>query len=71
LVEVKEFLVEGEVRLKDGWKKFKVKRRGIKEEDVKEKVYSDMGGRFKVKRSAVKIYKVQALEGEEVVEDAA
>jgi large subunit ribosomal protein LX len=62
-MDVKEFLVEGALRLKDGWRKFKVRRRGLREEDVKELVYSELGGRFKVKRALVRIERVQALEG--------
>ncbi len=67
-MEVKEFLVEGAVRLKDGWRRFRVRKRGVKAEDVKELVYSEMGGRFKVKRSLVKVEKVEVVEGEGVGE---
>jgi len=67
-VEVKEFLVEGAVRLKDGWRRFRVRKRGVKAEDVEELVYSEMGGRFKVKRSLVKVEKVEVVEGEGIGE---
>jgi len=67
-VEVKEFLVEGALRLKDGWRKFRVRKRGIREEDVKELVYSELGGRFKVKRALVRVERVQALEGSQLGE---
>lgn len=69
-MEVKEFLVEGRVRLKGEWRKFKLRRRGVKAEDVKEAVFSEVGGRFKVKRYLVEIEKVEVLEGEGVGEEA-
>jgi len=69
-VEVKEFLVEGKVRLKDEWRRFRLRRRGVKVEDVKEALYSEMGGRFKVKRDLVKIERVEILEGEAIGEEA-
>lgn len=61
-MDVKEFLVEGAIRLKDGWKKFRVKKRGLREEDVRELVYSELGGRYKVKRGLVRIERVQVVE---------
>jgi len=64
-MQVKTFLVEGRMRLGDEWRKFSIKLRGVKVEDVKEKVYSDLGGRHKLKRGNIKIERV-----EEVVEEA-
>ncbi|MCX8204583.1 MAG: 50S ribosomal protein L18Ae [Candidatus Nezhaarchaeota archaeon] len=65
-MDVKEFLVEGAVRLKDGWRKFRIRKRGVREEDVKELVYSELGGRFKVKRRLVRIEGVQVVEDEAI-----
>lgn len=61
-MDVKEFLVEGAIRLKDGWKKFRIKKRGLREEDVRELAYSELGGRYKVKRGLVRIERVQVVE---------
>lgn len=61
-LKVKTFKVEGEFRLKDYWRKFKVERRGVREEDVKEQLYSEFGGRYKLKRTDIKIHSLKALE---------
>lgn len=66
-MEVKEFVVEGAVQLKDGWRKFRIRKRGVKEEDVRELVLSELGSRFKVKRALVRIEAVRMAEAEGVV----
>jgi len=63
-VEVKTYLVEGKMRLSDEWRKFRVYVRGVKEEDVKEKVYSDLGGRHKLKRGNIKIERIEEVKEE-------
>lgn len=66
-MRVREFVVEGAVRLRDGWRKFRVRKRGVKEEDVRELVLSELGSRFKVKRALVRIEAIRA-EAEGVVQ---
>ena len=58
-LEVKTFVVSGFFTKKSARQRFSTEARGLKKEDVIEGVLSEIGGRFKVKRSRVTIEKVE------------
>ncbi|AAL80500.1 50S ribosomal protein L18a [Pyrococcus furiosus DSM 3638] len=64
-MKVKVFRVHGYFE-KNGRKfKFTKEYRGIKEEDVKELVYSDIGSKHKVKRNKIFIKEIKEIRPEE------
>jgi len=68
--EVKTFRVTGKMLLSHDrfpeWRKFKVYVRALKEEHAREKVYSELGSRHKLKRYHIRIEKVEEVPLEEV-----
>jgi large subunit ribosomal protein LX len=63
-MEVKDYQVSGSF-FKNNRQKFSNQVRATKKEDAIEKVVSEIGGRFKVKRSSIKIEKVEEVKVEE------
>ncbi len=70
MTTVKTFLIEGKMLLSHDknprWQKFRVYRRGVKEEDVVERVLSELGSRHKLKRHHIKIEGVREVNEEEI-----
>lgn len=68
--EVKIYRVSGEMMLSHDrfpeWRKFTVYVRAVKPEHALEKVYSDLGGRHKLKRYHIRIKEVKEVSIEEV-----
>lgn len=68
--EVKIYRVTGEMMLSHDrfpeWRKFTVYVRAVKPEHALEKVYSDLGGRHKLKRYHIRIKEVKEVSIEEV-----
>jgi large subunit ribosomal protein LX len=59
-MEVKDYLVSGSFSKKNA-QRFSNQVRAVKKEDAIEKVISEIGGRFKVKRARIKIDKVEEV----------
>ena len=70
MVEVKTFRVRGRMLISHDkfpeWQKFEIYVRAVKEEHAKEKVYSELGSRHKLKRYHIRIEKVEEVPLEEV-----
>ncbi|RLF24308.1 MAG: 50S ribosomal protein LX [Thermoprotei archaeon] len=64
--EVRNFRVEGRMRIGDSWQKFAIEIRAIKPEHAIEKVYSELGSRHKLKRHHIKIERVVEVSPEEL-----
>jgi ribosomal protein L20A (L18A) len=60
-VSVKTYEVSGFYQKNRARQRFSTTARGIKKEDVIEKVLSEVGGRFKVRRPMVKIEKLEEI----------
>lgn len=54
------------MRIKNSWQKFTLELTGLKERDVIEEVYSLLGSRHKLKRSHIKIIKIEEISPEDV-----
>lgn len=65
-VRVKVFRVLGLMKVKREWQKFSLELTEIKEENVRERVYSLLGSRHKLKRAHIKILEVKEINPEEV-----
>ena len=63
-MSVKTFQVSGFFQKNRARQRFSTTVRGIKKEDVIEKVLSEVGGRFKVKRPMVKIERLEETKEE-------
>ncbi|MCE4617508.1 MAG: 50S ribosomal protein L18a [Desulfurococcales archaeon] len=67
--EVKIFRVTGRMLLSPDkfpeWRKFAIEVRALNEEQAKEKVYSELGSRHKLKRTLIKIEDVKEISLEE------
>jgi len=61
-MEVKQYLISGSFSKKNTHQVFSNQVRAVKKEDAVEKVVSEIGGRFKVKRAMIKIEKVEEIE---------
>lgn len=70
MVEVKTFRVRGRMLISHDkfpeWQKFEIYVRAVREEHAKEKVYSELGSRHKLKRYHIRIEKVEEVPLEEV-----
>jgi large subunit ribosomal protein LX len=68
--EVKTFRVTGKMMLSHDkfpeWRKFSIYVRALKPEHAKEKVYSELGSRHKLKRYHIKIESVDEVPLEEI-----
>ncbi len=68
--EVKIFKVIGKMMISHDkfpeWRKFEIYVRALKEEHAKEKIYSDLGSRHKLKRYHIKIENIIEVPLEEV-----
>jgi len=68
--EVKFFLVKGKMLISHDknprWQKFEIIRRATKQEDVIERVYSELGSKHKLKRYHIKIEEIKEIKEEEV-----
>ncbi|MEM1537552.1 MAG: 50S ribosomal protein L18Ae [Candidatus Nezhaarchaeales archaeon] len=63
--EVKNFLVKGYMRVKGEWKFFTFKSKSLNEKMLLEKLYTELGGRNKLKRVDIKVEEIRILpEGE-------
>lgn len=60
-MSVKQFEIHGKFRRKRKWQDFTKLIKGMKEEDVKEIIYSTIGSQHHVKRFDIKIEKVEEL----------
>lgn len=60
--EVKNFLARGYVRVKGEWKPFTFKSRSLNEKMLLEKLYAELGGRNKLKRSDIKVEEIKVLD---------
>ena len=67
-VKVKVFRIEGVMKLKYGWQKFSLERRGISKEDVIERVFSELGSRHKLSRRHIKITLIREVREEEITD---
>jgi ribosomal protein L20A (L18A) len=65
IMSVKTYEVSGFYQKNKAHQRFSTTVRGIKKEDVIEKVLSEVGGRFKVKRPMIKIEKLEEVKPEE------
>lgn len=63
---MKAYRVVGKFLMKDVWQPFNKEVIGKDEEEAKEKVYSIMGSRHKVKRRMIKIEEVKELQKGEI-----
>ena len=63
-MSVKTYQVSGFFQKNKARQRFSTTVRGIKKEDVIEKVLSEVGGRFKVRRPMVKIEKLEEIKEE-------
>ena len=63
-MEVKTYVVSGFFTKGSVCQRFSTQACGIKKEDVVEEVLSEIGGRFKVKRSKVNIERVEEAKPE-------
>jgi ribosomal protein L20A (L18A) len=64
IMSVKTYEVSGFYQKNKTHQRFSTTARGIKKEDVIEKVLSEVGGRFKVKRPMIKIEKLEEIKPE-------
>ncbi|RLF13042.1 MAG: 50S ribosomal protein LX [Thermoprotei archaeon] len=60
-MSVKTFRVTGRMKIRNRWERFSIDVRAVKVEDAIEKVYSNLGGRHKLKRFDVKIDEVKEM----------
>lgn len=65
-VRVKIFRVTGLMRVKREWQRFSLEIADVKEENIRERVYSLLGSRHKLKRAHIKILEVKEVSPEEV-----
>jgi len=65
-LKVKVYRIHGIMRIKNSWQKFTLELTGLKERDVIEEVYSLLGSRHKLKRSHIKIIKIEEISPEDV-----
>ena len=63
-MSVKTYQVSGFYQKNKARQRFSTTIRGIKKEEVIEKVLSEVGGRFKVKRPMIKIEKLEEVKTE-------
>ncbi len=63
-MSVKTYQVSGFYRKNTTHQRFSTMVRGTKKEDVIEKVLSEVGGRFKVRRTMIKIEKLEEIKAE-------
>ncbi len=61
-MRVKSFRVEGSFLCGDRMQRFSVVRRGVREQDVIERVLSEFGSRNRVKRRNIRIERVEEVE---------
>lgn len=61
---VKVYAITGEVRMGNLMTRFRREIRALKPEQALERVYKELGGHHKAKRSAIKILRVEELEPE-------
>jgi ribosomal protein L20A (L18A) len=66
-MEVKHYLVSGFFSKKKAHQKFSNQVGAVKKEDAIEKVVSEIGGRFKVKRAMIKVEKVEEVKAKEQI----
>ncbi|MCE4600809.1 MAG: 50S ribosomal protein L18a [Desulfurococcales archaeon] len=70
MTSVKIYLVKGEMLLSHDrfpeWRKFEIYVRAVRPEHAIEKIYSDLGGRHKLKRYHIKIKEVKEVALDEV-----
>jgi large subunit ribosomal protein LX len=64
-MEVKQYVISGSFSKKNTHQRFSDTVRAIRKEDAIEKVVSEIGGRFKVKRAKIKIEKVEEAKPKE------
>ncbi|AIF69361.1 50S ribosomal protein LX [Palaeococcus pacificus DY20341] len=64
-MEVKVFRVRGVFERNGKKEKFTREYRGLKEEDIKELVYSELGSKHRVKRNKVIIESIEEIKPEE------
>jgi len=64
-MEVKQYTISGSFSKKNAHQRFSNQVRATKKEDAIEKVVSEIGGRFKVKRALIKIDKVEEAKPKE------
>ena len=63
MVRAKTYRVTGKMRLRNGERvRFTIEVRGVSEEEAREKVYSNLGSRHKLKRRHIYIEKIEEVE---------
>jgi large subunit ribosomal protein LX len=65
LTKVKTFKATGEVKKAQGSIPFSVEVRAMKEQDVIERLYADLGSRHKARRLEIKLKKIEELKTSE------
>lgn len=62
-MRAKTYRITGKMRLRNGETvKFTVEVRGVSEEDARERVYSNLGSRHKLRRRHIYIEKIEEIE---------
>lgn len=67
-VRVRVFKIEGIMRLKHGWQKFSIEKRGIRKDEVVERVLSELGSRHKLPRFHIKITAIREIKEDEITD---
>ncbi len=64
--EIKNYRVIGKMLIGGEWQKFTFEARGLSKKHVIERVYSELGSRHKLKRSHIKIERIEEIPPEEI-----
>jgi large subunit ribosomal protein LX len=68
-MKTKIYRVKGKLLDIDGAKPFTKELKGIKEEDIKEKLYSDFGSKHRLNRDCIKFEEITEISEDEVTDN--
>ncbi len=68
MVEAKIFRIKGKILGKDEVMEFSREYKALKEEDVIETIYSDLGSKHHVKRTLIKIEEIKEISEDEITD---